>query len=78
MTGVVPFGLSGFQEGVGRLLMTVSDLKDARLPAWDETLWVGTALLVAGGAAHVVSARPTPRGPADPRARARQFAPDDC
>jgi hypothetical protein len=72
MAGQVAFGLSDLQEEVGRVLTTVSDLKAAwpdELPAWDETLWVGTALLIAGGVAYAAGARPAPRPPADPRAK---------
>jgi len=81
IAGLVPFGRSELQEEVGRFLSTVVDLDVARtdaLPAWGESLWVGAALLLAGGAAHAAAARSSPPRPADPRCQfcARQLVPN--
>jgi hypothetical protein len=72
VAGLVPFDLGALVTGAGRILGAVSDLEAAcaeELPAWDQSLWVGTALLLAAGAAHAAAARPGPRPPADPRNR---------
>lgn len=72
VAGLVPFDLGALVTGAGRILGTVSDLEAAcaeELPAWDQSLWVGAALLLAAGAAHAAAARSGPRPPADPRNR---------
>jgi hypothetical protein len=72
VAGLVPLDLGALATGAGRVLGAVSDLDAAfarELPAWDESLWVGAALLLAAGAAHAAAARSGPRPPADPRNR---------
>jgi hypothetical protein len=72
VAGLVPFDLGALATGAGRILGAVSNLEAAcaeELPAWDQSLWVGAALLLAAGAAHAAAARSGPRPAADPRNR---------